>query len=67
MEYQAYPKYLYGPADTFRIVANAEEQTQAEADGFWAWRPEPPAPPPDTASEAVDPPRRRGRPRRETV
>ncbi len=63
MERARYPKYLYGPSDTFRIVASAEEQIQAEAAGFRVWQA--PGPAPESVAETTAlAPTRRGRPRK---
>lgn len=64
MERARYPKYLYGPSDTFRIVASAEEQIQAEAAGFRVWQAPALAPDPVAETTAHSAPTRRGRPRK---
>lgn len=59
----AYPLYLYGPDETFRIVSSDAERDQAVAEGFWAWSRDVSVSAPDTA--VVIPQKRGpGRPRK---
>lgn len=40
MEYRPYPRYVAGPAGTYRIVQNADEEAEARA-AFAAVTPQP--------------------------